>query len=62
MGHRDNLKSGDELDAVYKAPLKVFDNNSGLRKQIKHRINRRNRRRVRQDLDNNFDGYVKETG
>lgn len=50
MGHREKLKSGAEYDAIYKVPLKVYDNNTGLRKYVKKQINRRERRKAREQL------------
>jgi len=55
MGHRDKLKTGDEWDAVTKAPLCVFYNNTGLRKAAKRDINRRARHESRIKL--NVGGY-----
>ena len=50
MGHRIKLIDGDEYDAIYKVSLCVFYNNTGLRKKIKRKINKRYRRLIKKEL------------
>jgi hypothetical protein len=50
MGHRDELKNGDEYDAIRKAPLCVYDNQSGLRRRAKKAVNRRARHEAKRKL------------
>jgi len=49
---KQKLKSGDEYDAVLKAPLCVFSNRTGLRKKIKRKLNKRFRREEKWKLQN----------
>lgn len=52
---RTPLKSGDEQDWVCKAwrrVLCVFQNHTGLGKQVKRRINKRIRRKNKQEMRN----------
>ena len=41
---RQRLRNGDEQDAIYKAPLCVFANRTGLRKYYKRVLNKRLRK------------------
>ena len=51
MGHRIKLTDWDEYDAVCgKGSLLVFSNNTGLRKKIKRKINKRYRRLIKKEL------------
>jgi len=47
---KQKLKSGDEYDAVLKAPLCVFENRTGLRKKIKRRLNKRFRKESKEEM------------
>jgi len=47
---KQKLRSGDEYDAICKAPLCVFKNNTGLRKFYKRVLNRRLRRAWRNEV------------
>ena len=49
---RQILKSGDEYDAICKYPVKVFDNNTGIRKKIKKKLNKRFRKSAKLKLRN----------
>ena len=49
-GRKQVLKNGDEYDAVFKAPLCVFENITGLRKFTKKVLNRRLRREEKNKL------------
>ena len=49
-GRKQKLKDGDEYDAITKFPLCVFENNTGLRKAIKRRLNKRDRRKTQEEL------------
>ena len=49
MGHRESMKGGDEFDAFtrWRHLLCVFHNNTGLRKAMKRKFNKRVRRKAR---------------
>ena len=49
MGHKEKT-NGDEKDVIWKAPLCVFYNITGLRKYFKNKINRRNRYRQKKNF------------
>jgi len=40
-GRKQKLKNGDEYDSIYKVPLCLFNNNTGLHKKVKKRLNKR---------------------
>ena len=50
MGHKEKLKSGDEYDALTKMK-KWFNWRSKVRKRIKRIVNKRERKRIRAELD-----------
>lgn len=50
-GRKQKMKSGDEYDAILKAPLCVFKNNTGLRKKAKKALNKRARKEGKEDIN-----------
>jgi len=50
-GHREKLKDGYEYDLVYKAPLCLFKNVKSIKKYIKKKINRRERAKIKRELE-----------
>ena len=54
MGHREKLKDGDEVDAIYGKHIYVYLNHSQVAHRIKKRLSRRNRREVKQECKYGF--------
>ena len=50
MGHREKLKSGDEMDAIYGKHIYVYLSCSKVAHKIKKKLSRRVRREVKQGL------------
>ena len=50
MGHKEILKDGDEVDAIYGKHIYVYLGRSKIAHRIKKRLSRRNRREAKQGL------------
>ena len=50
--HTAPMKSGDEYDAFFKAPLCVFNNWTGIRKKTKKAYNKRQRKAEKAEPNN----------
>ena len=48
MGHKDKLKSGDEMDALTRAK-RFHKFRTGVRKMLKRAVNKRMRKGVKED-------------